>query len=67
MSHVYRIHLAGFDNTFASLVELKAWVSDLKRQFAWVVGETAKIWVGEGTVECATFRGGPFHTILVEA
>lgn len=55
---VFRIEVAGFNNTFATLPEVAAWVADLKRDFSWIIGQNATVWQGEGTVACPIFAAG---------
>lgn len=55
---VFRIEVGGFFNTFATLSEVAAWVAELKRDFPDIVGKTATVWQGEGTVECYMLAPG---------
>ena len=64
---IYKIYVEGFSNSFETLSALKAWVDGLKTSFPWIVGKQAKIWVGKGTSQVATYASAPSRILTVEA
>lgn len=67
MTKVYRFEVEGFSDVVETLDQLKARILVLKRRFPWIIGMQCRIYVGTGTVKCATYVGGPAAVKIIEA